>query len=199
MRLPKLFGALQYCNNSCRVAQPPHIPLLENTSFFYQQQCNLIGLHANGKYVSIKTHRQVVEVAQLLKSTATRQQVLEQLPGLLGNGNLEQHEQSVDLVSRLLVMVQLGDVPHEWSGSRSVRWVDGTLSSCMRSHFSPSPVLGHERVKFEKGFNALGLRKIAGIDIRWSSNLAEHLRLTNDDTVLCVFHHVSFLRLQLEK
>ncbi|KAH8882189.1 hypothetical protein GQ53DRAFT_734312 [Thozetella sp. PMI_491] len=165
---------------------------------FYMQQCDLIGLHENGKYSSARTHRHIVEVAKVLKQNLTREQVRHQLPRLLGDATQEQHDNSINLVSRLLVMLQFGEVPHEWSGSKPISWVDASLSDVVRSHFSQPPALGHERVKFEKIFNALGLVRISGIEIRWTDNLAEHLRLINDDTVVCVFHHVSFLRQQVE-
>ncbi|KAF8854411.1 hypothetical protein BDZ45DRAFT_597067 [Acephala macrosclerotiorum] len=51
-----------------------------------------------------------------------------------------------------------------------------------------------EQVKLEKIFNARNLEQIGGIKIRWTSNLADHLRMRDDDTAVELFHYVSFLR-----
>jgi hypothetical protein len=96
-------------------------------------------------------------------------------------------------------MMRIGDVPHELSAGRYLDWKQGTLRNFVHNNFSVPSVLGHERIKFEKTFNALSLRRVAGIDIRWTDNLADHLRLMNDDTLLCVFHHVAFLQRQQNK
>jgi hypothetical protein len=50
-----------------------------------------------------------------------------------------------------------------------------------------------ENVKLEKIFNARNLERIAGIEIRWTSNLVDHLRMRNDDTAVEIFHYASFL------
>jgi len=97
---------------------------------------------------------------------------------------------------RLLVMMRIGNVPHEFLGGKYIEWSQGCLQDCVHNYFSGSPVLGHERIKFEKTFNALGLDLIAGVEIRWTDNLIDHLRLINDDTVVCVFHHTAFLECQ---
>jgi hypothetical protein len=51
-----------------------------------------------------------------------------------------------------------------------------------------------ESVKLEKIFNARNLEHIAGIKVRWTSNLADHLRMRDDDTAVELFHYASFLR-----
>ncbi|KAK0752898.1 hypothetical protein B0T18DRAFT_312886 [Schizothecium vesticola] len=84
-------------------------------------------------------------------------------------------------------------------GGRHLEWRDGSLGDFVRVYFSPVPVLGHERIKFEKTFNALSLNRIAGLEIQWTDNLADHLRLVNDDQAVRVFHHATFLRNQDQK
>jgi hypothetical protein len=37
---------------------------------------------------------------------------------------------------------------------------------------------------------------MAGLEIVWTDNLADHLRLTDDDTKVHIFHHASFLEIQ---
>lgn len=55
-----------------------------------------------------------------------------------------------------------------------------------------------ERVKLEKIFNAKNLGQIAGIDIIWTDNIADHLRVSDEDQKVALFHHVCFLEYQKE-
>ena len=48
-------------------------------------------------------------------------------------------------------------------------------------------------VKLPHSFTAAQLERIAGIEIFWTSNLAEHLCLRDDDTKLMLFHQASVL------
>jgi hypothetical protein len=74
-----------------------------------------------------------------------------------------------------------------------VLWKEGTMTEFVSGTFSPQ-ILVKERVKLEKGFNLRNLKRIAGIEIRWTSNLADHLRMREDDTAVEIFHYASFLR-----
>ena len=46
--------------------------------------------------------------------------------------------------------------------------------------------------------NQANLEKIAGIQVRWTSNLADHLALRDDDKKVMLFHQASFLELSKE-
>jgi hypothetical protein len=54
-----------------------------------------------------------------------------------------------------------------------------------------------EHVKLEKLFNAYNLSRIARIEVVWTSNLADHLRMQDDDTRVAIFQHAFFLENQL--
>lgn len=41
-------------------------------------------------------------------------------------------------------------------------------------------------------FTARNLERVAGIRVIWTSNLADHLHLEDDDTSVRIFYHVSF-------
>lgn len=46
-----------------------------------------------------------------------------------------------------------------------------------------------------QSFTAANLEKIAGIQVQWTSNLAGHLSLKDDEKKVMLFHQVSFLEL----
>jgi hypothetical protein len=54
------------------------------------------------------------------------------------------------------------------------------------------------RVKFESIFKARNFKNVAGINIIWTSNLVDHLRILEDETdgstSVAIFHHTSFLQ-----
>ena len=166
---------------------------------YYAKQCDLIGRHAKGSYSSVETHRDIMDIAQLLQQPLSREEVWVRMSDLLKAANKEHHENSINLVSRLLLMIKFGDIPHECGGGRPIEWSHGSLVEFVHDYFSPPPACGHERIKLEKSFNALNLQRIAGIQIRWTDNLADHLRMMDDDKAVAVFHHVSFLEYQLDK
>lgn len=68
------------------------------------------------------------------------------------------------------------------------------LREFISSVFPQSPVLLDE-VKLERLFNARNLERVAGIQVIWTSNIADHLQLEDDDTSVRLFSHASFLEL----
>jgi hypothetical protein len=190
-------------------SQPSKLTLLEREAnleaFFdlyfryYAKQCNLIGRHAKGSNSSVETHKDIMNIAQLLQQPLSREEVWMRMSDFLKAADKEQHENSINLVARLLLMIKFGDIPHECGGGRHIEWSHGSLVEFVHDYFSPPPACGHERIKLEKSFNALNLQRIAGIQIRWTDNLADHLRMMDDDKAVAVFHHASFLEYQLDK
>jgi hypothetical protein len=193
---------------------------------YYAEQCNIIGRHANGKYSSVQTHSDIGKIAQLLRQPLSREEVRNQMStsDFLKAADEEQHDNSINLVARLLLMMKFGDLPHECVGGRFVRWSSGTLSEFVHGYFSgppaytppayslstttapastPSaftpPACTHRHIKLEKQFNALNLHRIAGIRVSWTDNLADHLRMMDDDKTVAVFYHASFLEYQKHK
>jgi hypothetical protein len=197
---------------------------------YYAEQCGIIGRHANGKYSSVETHSDIMDIAHLLQQPLSREEVRNQMSmsDFLKTADEEQHDNSINLVARLLLMIKFGDLPHECLGGRSVRWSSGTLSEFVHGYFSrhpahdlpastppaysptattntastatvSTPACTHRHIKLEKQFNALNLRRIAGIRISWTDNLADHLRMMDDDKTIAVFYHASFLEYQKHK
>jgi hypothetical protein len=188
---------------------------------YYAEQCDFIGRHANGKYSSVETHSDIGKIAQLLQQSLSREEVRNQMSmsDFLKVADEEQHDNSINLVARLLLMIKFGDLPHECLGGKSVRWGSGTLSEFVHGYFSrppahnppaysplaatspasTPPACTHHHIKLEKQFNALNLQRIAGIRISWTDNLADHLRMMDDDKTVAVFYHASFLEYQKHK
>ena len=166
---------------------------------YYAQQCDLIGRHENGEYSSVETHRDIMTIAQLLQQPLTRAEVRKHMTGVLKSANITQHDNSNNLVARLMLMIRIGGVPHEYSKGRYLEWEEGNLREFVHNYFAVPPTRNRDRIKLEKSFNALNVQRIGGIKIWWTDNLADHLRMMDDDKAVFIFHHASFLEHQLHK
>lgn len=67
------------------------------------------------------------------------------------------------------------------------------MQSFVANNFNAPQALSREHVKLEKVFIGRNLRRIAGINIVWTDNLADHLRMLEHDTQVAIFHHGFFL------
>jgi hypothetical protein len=166
---------------------------------YYAQQCDLIGRHENGEYSSISTHRDIMTIAQLLQQPLTRAAVRKHMTDVLKSANITQHDSSINLAARLMLMIRIGGVPHEYSKGRYIEWEEGNLREFVHNYFAVPPARARDRIKLEKSFNALNVQRIGGIKIWWTDNLADHLRMMDDDKAVFIFHHASFLEHQLHK
>ena len=108
------------------------------------------------------------------------------------------------LAVRLVSMVDIGPIATNIiQGPEFVRWNDETqnLSEVLLHSFTKS-VQSPQGTRFDTGFSAYNIEHLAGIKIQWVANLADHLRLVDDDDerqVLCVFRHATFLKRQKER
>lgn len=104
---------------------------------------------------------------------------------------------SIDLAARLYLMVNIGVNESSVLGE-PVIWTDGNLKDLLATHFKACNTLGSTSTKLEPTFKACHLEKIAGINIEWTDNLADHLRLIDDgdEVVVTIFHHASYLKRQ---
>jgi hypothetical protein len=93
-------------------------------------------------------------------------------------------------------MMDIGILQYGFSGRTQLIWSQGPLRGFIGSYFN-TPVTFKQDIKLEKIFNARGLCRIAGINIIWTNNLADHLLITDDeDKKVAIFHHASFLKYQ---
>jgi len=154
-------------------------------------------------YSITKTHRDIANIVGLLKRLdATQNSTKAALRKRLPDGELEDSEEilenSVSLAVRLLLMVSTGGFLTTGrsitvSGETKLNWKDGTIKDLLDTQMGAEAFM-REDIKLEKIFNARNLERIAGIEVRWTSNLADHLRMRDDDTAVEIFHHASFLR-----
>jgi hypothetical protein len=169
---------------------------------YYTAQCN-DALHDGGRHVSVRTHRDVINVAQDLKSSQTRAIIKNTLAANMRTPRLANEDEildgSIDLVLRLLLMVEFGHLQYGFTGRKQLAWDSDSLEEFVHGYFNTPQALGQETVKLEKIFNARNLGRIAGMEIEWTDNLADHLRLTDGDKKVAIFHHASFLECQLKK
>jgi hypothetical protein len=144
------------------------------------------------------THKDTIDIVRHLKKPATREDIKQWIPALNPSppNEAEKRDGFIDLAASLLLMIDFGSLHYGYSGRKKLNWERGTLKEFIRDHFSTSPALGHERVKLEKVFNARNLGRIAGVEIAWTDNLADHLRVFNEDKKVYIFHHASFLEHQ---
>lgn len=165
---------------------------------YYGKECEH-ALREAGSHVAVRTHQDILELASQIKADMTREEIkghLRVLKFTKPHANDEEMlENSVDLAASLLTMCHhRNDFSHSFSGQNEVRWKGcQPLRVVLAACFSENPVLGHEKVKLGKAFTARNLQRIAGIEVEWTDNLLDHLRLTNDDTKVHVFHHTFFL------
>lgn len=174
-----------------------------NTYFsYYTEQCN-DALHDGGRHVSVRTHRDILNITQDLKNSQTREAVKSTLGSKMRTPRPANEDElldgSIDLVLRLLLMVEFGHLQYGFTGRKQLVWTSDPLEEFIHAYFNAPRALGQETVKLEKIFNARNLGRIAGIEIEWTNNLADHLRLTDGDKKVAIFHHASFLECQLKK
>ena len=135
---------------------------------------------------SSKSHQDIVELAQhLAKLLSTEPTVV---------SNHDDYVYWKNFTVRVLTMIDVGELRQGIKTGPSPRtWSAGSLNDFMKQTFEPRVLSDNKRL--EKLFNARNITRIAEINIRWTCNLADHLRLEDEDTAVQVFSHASFLEL----
>ena len=170
---------------------------------YYTEQCNL-ALYDGERHISAKSHQDIIEIAAQIRSHVNRKDIMLWLSSKLPSPKFENEEEringSIDLAVRLLCMINVGELQFGFSGQGGLMWSENSLQHWIKSYFHAPRVLNKEHVKLEKIFSALNLGRIAGIEIQFTSNLANHLRLmSEDDKKVAIFHNASFLISQRNK
>ncbi|KAH8598463.1 hypothetical protein B0O99DRAFT_591746 [Bisporella sp. PMI_857] len=167
---------------------------------YYTKQC-IQALHNRGRHISARTHQDIIEITHHLKELSTKDVAKQILRSKLTTRKSANEEElldgSVNLAARLLLMMDIGVLQLGFSGRRQLVWREGSLRDFVHSYFNYPQMIAHDNIKLEKVFTARNLGRIAGIEIVWTDNLADHLCMVgDDDKKVAIFHHASFLKCQ---
>ncbi|KAH9208058.1 hypothetical protein DL95DRAFT_428842 [Leptodontidium sp. 2 PMI_412] len=196
LRLQLLQILWNFKQSSDSSQEPLH--LCEEYFRYYTQQCrvSIQGSDESEPY-NLRTHDNIKDIVTILKVGISLDQIHQSMrqkfPEPVGKRVEESIQNGIDLAVRLLLMVNVGRSRHGVQLTRTLEWREGSLQDFTRKHFKPEIILPQERVKLERIFTARNLERIAGIQIIWTDNLADHLQMQDDDTRVAIFHHASFL------
>lgn len=111
------------------------------------------------------------------------------------NDSDELLEDGLDLAARVWLMLFVGEYRQIIGpAQRQIVWNENdSLRGLLEREFS-NHAEASDNVKLERLFTARNMERIAGLEIIWTSNLADHLRLFDDDTRVAIFHQACFLK-----
>lgn len=174
---------------------------------YYHGQCDF-AVNSGGLTRVLRSHGDIIRIAQLLRDPEnTRESIKDKERAIHDPTDTDISDDliysAIDLVVRVSLMVYVGEKRDfedvVTGGERTLPWNSGRLDALLESDFKDTGSLAKEHVKLEKLFNASNLERIAGLRIVWTRNLADHLRVRNDDTEVAIFHYVSFLNTQKKR
>ncbi|KAL7937294.1 hypothetical protein V8C35DRAFT_292122 [Trichoderma chlorosporum] len=149
----------------------------------------------------VKFHADIASIAQKILGGASRDDIFQQVASAVNctsTSTADDINQSIDMCASLITMTEIGfdDNSVGLSGLTAIPWKSGPLNDTLKHYFCPQKTLQAGRPKLSKVFTARNMSRIAGIEILWTTNLADHLRLVDDDRAVFIFHCASFLQLQ---
>lgn len=166
---------------------------------YYTEQCR-IAFHVHRRKLPVDTHQHVLDIVSAFQDGSCRQTILQNLVTTYGSGTATELEDtvgsSIDLVVRLALMLDIGELRNAFSGRRRLIWTEGSLQDFVRDTFSDKVTLSHEGLKLGTSFTARNLDRVTGFRVELTTNLADHLRLRDEDSTVSIFHHASFLKCQ---
>ena len=182
--------------------------LLENDNLqhywrYYREECLLYQHSLKPNDRAIKCLEDLLEIVQMLKSGLLKNEIKDVLRSKL-NGGIDSTDanltMSIDLAARLLLMMTIDDRETLILRPNRLKWEAGSLKHFVRQWFDPSDSgMKTFSLKVQRTFTARNLEQVGGLKIIWTDDLADHLRVTDDDTRVFIFHHASFLQCQLQR
>jgi hypothetical protein len=170
---------------------------------YYREECLLYQHSLQPNDRAVKSLLDLLEIVQMLKSGLVKNEIKDVLRSKLDGGidstdaNLKM---SIDLAARLLLMMNIDSRETSIHRPDQLIWEAGSLKHFVRQWFDLSNSgMKTFGLKVERTFTARNLERVAGLKIIWTDNLANHLRVTDDDTRVFIFHHASFLQCQLQR
>jgi len=184
----ELIGAiLGITSESGRFSQPDRF-----TAYFaswFEDQCR----DCTGS-ISRMTISSMLEIIELVRSTTeSRQEIRDKIlrthqPDFVEN----EAEIVITLAARLWSASYIDGSKPPFTTGQTIEWTASSFPDRLAQHFQPSST---EKGKLPSFFVAKKLDRIAGIKIHLTGNLLDHLKMTEDDTAVYIFHQVSFLSL----
>ncbi|KAL2062608.1 hypothetical protein VTL71DRAFT_5680 [Oculimacula yallundae] len=192
-----LVNELWGCNLTARDFQEN--PFREESYFQYLADQVRLVHKISGQHAIIRTFRQIVDVVNQFRAGSTYVDIATELRTRLPVPNPPDSENLVEdaigLVVRLWLMIHTGRMRRGvMMGHSTLIWNGGVLSDVTDGTFQHQIILT-DSVKLQRYFTARNLERMVGVTIKWTSNIADHLRLTEDGftAVLNIFHYASFL------
>lgn len=142
------------------------------------------------------------KVADQIRRHRQRDQAISSICTLSGSSNDDACQDTLNLVTRLMLMIEVGSLEkasgfmHQTGPRPLPLWDENSLDTLTDKVF---PISCHQScggVTMTPEFSAWSLENVAGITIEFTDNLADHLRLTNNNSQVYIFHHVAFLEAQ---
>ena len=171
---------------------------------YYTKQCQRFS-REGGIHICIKSHQDLVSICENILTEknltdATRDDVSSYIRTQLTGVNADSVKKvnaTVDLCASLLVMAKIGVPEFSYSGSNHLTWSSPqTLRQAIERHFQPERQLQPDNPRLGRHFTARNLSSMCGIKIAWTSNIIDHLLLSDDDQTVFIFHQCDFLRYQ---
>ncbi|KAK4125770.1 hypothetical protein N657DRAFT_678823 [Parathielavia appendiculata] len=165
---------------------------LNMTSYFdyYSTRCQRFS-RDGGIYVCVKSHDALVTIAkQRTLTDVTRDETRSSL-----GWESRTTDTTIDLCASLLLMAEVGVHKLCFSGSNPLTWSGHqTLRQTIERHFQPEKQLQPDNSRLGRPFTARNLAYVGSMKIKWTSNIVDHLLLSDDDQTVFIFHHAGFLR-----
>lgn len=175
---------------------------------YYTEQCRTFYHTPGAKFPLIK-HTEVIQLGQDIRRGLTREQLIlklrERYVNRASNEKIpeETMERIVNLVARLLIMVDVGQpaTNRMWTGRAYRLWKTGTIRDFTASIFPMQRENRDDEIRLDLDFNARNLDVIGGLKVELTNNLLDHLKVVDIEghTTVMVFHHVCFLKNQQEQ
>jgi len=165
---------------------------------YYTEQCR-IAFHVHGRQMPARTHQYILDIATYFQDGLARHAIQQALLSQYQEANAtdsDMFNSSIDLAVRLILMLDVGELRNAFSGRRRLIWNDGSLQNFVREIFPDRLSSGHKGVKLGTTFTTRNLGRITGFRVELTTNLADHLRLRDEDRTVSIFHHASFLQCQ---
>lgn len=166
---------------------------------YYQKECRH-ALHDGGRHISCRNHRHIIDIAKGILDGRTK----EELRNLHSSSSAEavsgteaaRIKASIDLAARVISMTNIGGLRFGFSAGCELPWERGSLQDLLSQWFN-RPANRDSNARLEKDFKGCNLNRSAGIKIVWTNNLADHLRIIEEE--VAIFHHASFLKHHRER